>query len=240
MSRSYRYNPDEDSAELTPAKRRRARRVKDEATAHPPMSEEWAMELLKPHVVASLKSLADRNIIASYEIEDYTQILNVHICRMLPLYDEEHVGESGKSASVEWYLKVAVNSAVTDIVRLAMSRKSHLPMVPMPELHDDEDRESERKCSDNHWVSDGCRSVRDLWFRMDVAVLSEMLTPEERITTNLRVQGYTYPEIAEAVTRILGVTVDRFHIMNVTMERVRKAARKCGFVPYSEMRTENS
>ena len=262
MSRSYRYDPeeaefqsrpswerpDEDFAlgeiwpdeEESAAPKRKPRKGKKKASFHPPMSEEWAMDVMAPYVAKELNGLAERNIIAPHEVEDYTQILNIHICRMLPLYDEEHVGENGKTANVERYLTVAVNSAVTDIVRLATSKKSCLPMVPMPELRDDEDHEGETKCSDNHWVSDGCRSIRDLWFRMDLAVLSEMLTPEERLATNLRIQGYTFPEVAEEVSRILGVEVDRFHIMNVTMERVKKAARKCGFIPLSETQEKKS
>ena len=67
-----------------------------------------------------------------------------------------------------------------------------------------------------------------------------MLTPEQRIALNLRMEGYTYPEIADEVSRILGVKVDRFHIMMVTMEYIRKAARKCGFAPAGESRGEDS
>ena len=259
MSRSYRFDKDENAisnrpswerhdedmdfadepVEMRSVHRRKKQKGKG-AISHPPMSEEWAMELMAPFVSSELRGLAERRIIAPHEIEDYTQILNVHICRMLPLYDEERTGENGKNASVKRYLTVAVNSAVTDIVRNAMSRKSNLPLVPMPELVDDETRENETKCSDNAYISDQCRSVRDLWFRMDLAVLSEMLTPEERVTLNLRIMGYTYPEVAMEVSRILCVQVDRFHIMNVTMERIRKAARKCGFVPYSEAQGRNT
>ena len=260
MSKSYRYDPDggenskrlswerpngevgfwEGEMDLKPIRRRKPGRGKKQTLSCPPMSEEWAIEIMAPYVAKELNGLAARKIIAPHEVEDYTQILNVHICRMLPLYDEDRAGENGKKATVKRYLTVAVNSAVADIVRLTMSKKSCLPMVPMPELKDDGDREGEGKCSDNHWVSDGCRSVRDLWFRMDLAVLSSMLTPEERIATNLRVRGYTYPEVAKEVSRILGINVDRFHVMNVTMERVKKAARKCGFVPPSEAREKNS
>ena len=258
MSRSYRYNPDDTSVSNCPAwertnsygdlgeatgearPARRSTRRKKSTPIHPPMSEEWAMELMAPNILGGLSGLAERSIIAPHEIDDYTQILNAHICRILPLYDEEHVGKRGVTASVERYLTVAVNSALTDIAKLALSRKATLPVVPMPTLADDEDIEDESKCSDNHYVSDNCRSIKDLWFRMDVAVLSEMLTPEQRIALNLRMEGYTYPEIADEVSRILGVKVDRFHIMMVTMEYVRKAARKCGFAPAGESKGEDS
>lgn len=255
MSRSYRYDPDGEAFSGRPSwergdedfgcgldeegegmvRRSRPRKARQVAPVHPPMSEEWAMEVVAPTIAKELRGLAERKIIALHEVEDYTQILNVHVCRVLPLYDSGHVGGNGKPASVERYLNVAVCSAVTDIVRTAMTRKSCLPTAQMPDPVGGEERECDRKCSDNHYVSDGCRSIRDLWFRMDLETLCMMLTREERITTSLRVQGYTYPEIAEEVSEALGVSVDRFHIMNVTMERIRKAARKCGFVPSCEM-----
>lgn len=259
MSRSYRYNADEEAVSNRPSwerpdegrslggvwpgeeeawekPRRKPRKAKKPTASHPPMSEAWAIERMAPLISKELRGLAARGVIAPHEIEDYTQILNVHVCRMLPLYDEEHVGQTGKKADVVRYLTIAVNSAVTDIVRRALTRKSCLPTSLMPELHDDEDRKDETKCSDNHWISDGCRSIRDLVFRMDLAVLSEMLTPEERTATNLRIMGYTFPEVAAEVSRILGISVDRYHIMNVTMPRVQKVARKCGFIPASEVR----
>ena len=252
MSRSFRYNPEEEAFENAPSwerpdegygddeldfgdvvakPRKRRRKDKSAKAGLVPMTPEWALELMKDRVLAVVDLLAVRNIIARHECDDYAQIINMHICRILPDYDGERKNAKGRKAGVERYLSVAIDNVAKNIKKHVASRRKNLPTMPIIEVDDeDEDDENKKECEGEAFC-DRCRSIKDLWFRMDYETLLRMLTREERLTLAFRIEGFTYPEIAEKVSLRLGVTVDRFHIMNVTMERIRTAARKCGFVP---------
>ncbi len=75
-------------------------------------------------------------------------------------------------------------------------------------------------------------NIQELWLKMDVETLRQMLTPEERLCFDMRRDGYTDSEIA----RRLGGKADRIHIDQVVFIHIREKARKCGFFPPSERR----
>ena len=126
MSRSYRYNPDGDSAQSRPAWERgegsrrsddeldfgcvvatplKRRRAGTRSRCEPaPMTPEWAVELMRARVSAVVDLLVVGGVIARHEYEDYTQIINAHICRILPLYDGERRNAKGRKAGAERFL----------------------------------------------------------------------------------------------------------------------------------------
>ena len=252
MSRSYRYNPDDDSAQSRPAWERGegSRRSDDEldfgcVVATPlkrrrtgtsrcepaPMTPEWALELMRGRVSAVVDLLVVGGVIARHEYEDYAQIINAHICRILPLYDGERRNAKGRKAGVERFLSFAVDNVVKNIKKHVARRRRNVPTVPIGPLEGDEDGGDRAKDCEGEPFSDRCRCFRDLWFRMDFETLKLMLGDEELLALDLRLDGLSYADVADEMSRRLGVNVDRFHIMNVTMKGVRKAALKCGFEP---------
>lgn len=260
MSKSYRYDPDAEEPSRPSWERRddatslgevwpdgedaarpvRVRRRKAELVCGP-ATPERAMEMMKDRIDTVLSTLEKRRIFAPHEKEDYAQILNIHICRMLPFYDSGRRGWNDRTASLLRYLNVCVDSAVANIVKHCMTRKCNVFNNAMPVLEacDDEDDDDGAPAilpfSDNPF-RDPRRYLEELCLRMDVEVLFGMLTEEERIALDMRIQGYTFPEIADEINDRLHLGVDRFHVMNVTMEGVRRAARKCGFEPPSGCR----
>ena len=260
MSRSYRYDPDggeqprqswerqnvadclgdiwpEENAPARPKRRRRREKASSCEAATP----ERAMEMMRDRIDTVLSTLVDRRIFPPHEKEDYTQILNIHICRMLPFYEPGRKGWNDRSASLLRYLNVCVDSAVANIVKHCATRKCSVFNNAMPVLEacededDDEGAQAILPFSDNPF-RDPRRYLEELCLRMDVEVLFGMLTEEERIALDMRIQGCTFPEIADEINNRLDLGVDRFHVMNVTMEGVRRAARKCGFEPPSGCR----
>ena len=166
-----------------------------------------------------------------FEKDDYTQILNIHICRTLPLYEPGRTGWKDREASLLRYLNVVVDSAVADIVKHCMTKKCNVnTKIPIQDESDEEeDEEVESLTPARNPYRDPRRYMEELWLRMDVEAMMEMMTPEERIALRMRLDGCTYPEIADGINARLKLGVDRFHVMNVTMEGVRRVARKCGF-----------
>lgn len=258
MSKSYRYDPDEggyadrpswerdrrdgfsDAFQTgdveDPVKTSRTRKHKADAkdNPYPPMSPEWAMELMKERVHMVLSGIVKRGHIAPHEKDDYTQILNLHICRMLPFYDPDRTGKSKRTASVRRYLNVVIDSAVANIVRLSELHRKTLPTCPIPELEDEDNREDERPECEGNPFRDHRKCMEELWIKMDLEVLDMKLSEEERLALKLRWEGCTFPEIVDAINAELGIRVDRYHVMNVTMENIRRAARELDITPFSE------
>lgn len=259
MSRSYRYSPDGDehrpswkrpvesaslgeiwpNGDARPRKQRKLRQAKTGFCG--PVKPEQAMELMRDRVDTVLATLIDRRIVPPFEKEDYAQILNIQICRMLPFYEPGRTGWNDREASLLRYLNVVVDSAVADIVRHCAAKKSQIlgTAVPVQEASDNDEEEDGDSISlpySHNPYRDPRRHMEELWLRMDLESLSKMLTEEERITLDMRVQGNTYPEIVEELNARLRLGVDRFHVMNVTMDGIRKAAIKCGFEPSSGRR----
>lgn len=254
MSKSYRYDPDEGGYSNRPSwertlqdewdcgtppereegqtvRRRRNPKRGEEQPAPAPMTPEWAMELMRKRVESVVGNLAARGIIAGHECEDYVQILNIHICQILPQYDAERVGADGRKASVRRFLSVSIDNAVANIKMRIARLRQNLPIFPMQDYLDDGGDDG---ASDV--LSDGCRDVSQLCLCMDVRTLLGMLSAEGRLALTLRFAGFSFNEIADEMRSRLGITADRFHVMNVTMEAVRREARKCGFIPPSELR----
>lgn len=249
MGKTYGYNPKEEAVtnrpswerldgecdfeEHAPKPKKRKRRSRQQ-DFRGPVTPEQAMEMMRDRIDTALSNLMGRRIVPPSEKEDYTQILNVQICRMLPFYSPERTGWNERAASLRRYLNVVVDSAVADIVRHCMANKSQIlaSAVPVQEADDDEEDEdgisASLPCLLNPY-RESRRHMENLWLRMDLEVLSAMLTEEERMTLAMRFQGYTYPEIVDALNSRLQLGVDRFHVMNVTMAGIRRAAIKCGF-----------
>ena len=260
MSKSYRYNPEDEEVSNVPSWERpdeafsvgemwpgeeasaRPRRRKTVRTAdpHAPATPEEAIDLMKDRVDTILSTLVQRGLFPPHEKEDYAQILNIHICRTLPLYDPGRTGWNNRAASLRRYLNVVVDSAVANIVKHCRTRKvTAMAAMPLPdEDGGDECDDTGRPCGGNPYRNHR-RYMEGLWLRMDLEVLSRMLTDEERIALEMRLRDFTYPEIADETNARLHLGVDRFHVMNVTMEGVRRAARRCGFSPRGR-NSENS
>ena len=195
------------------------------------LSPEAAIALMRPKVRMELSSLAKQGIIAPHEKQDFEQILNMHICRMLPSYDPERTGHDGRKASPRRYLNYVVHNALSDIVRHKMARKRAIPTIPMPLLEDDVAGDDERQELDLEPYTDKRRPHDTLTLKMDLETIAERLTPAERITLRMRIEGYSFAEIARAVNARLNTAIDRFHVMNVLLRKVAKALSEAGYAP---------
>ena len=262
MSKSYRYNPDEGGYENRRSwvrpdeeagfdaeeevihsspqrkKKRKAKHSSPEAQ-YAPMSPEWAIELMKERVGAVLDLLEKRRIIAPHERDDYMQEMNIRIWQALPHYDENRTDEGGNPVAIETFLSTVINNTEKNIKMITARRRKNVPVVPFLELGGGDECEDEdgKDCEGNPF-KDHRRYMEALWLKMDMESLSEMMGREERLTLFLRLAEFTYPQIAEEVSARLGRTVDRFHVMNVTMPEIRRKARSCGFEPHSAQNRE--
>lgn len=245
MSRSYRYDPDGEAAGGRPSWERGRGGSEPEMPPEPPsrgaddaLTPEQAVRRMKRRVRHVVEMLVCEDAIARSEREDYASIINAHICRVLPFYDPDREAEDGGKSSLVHYLHVAVDYAASNIRKMSRRLKRRGIACPIASP-DDEGRVAPGSVStEDACLSDGCRSVRDLWFRMDAGTLFEMMVREERLCVKMRLDGYSNTEVAEEISRRFGTAVDRLHVERTLLKHIQDKARKCGFFPPSELRGE--
>ena len=258
MSRTYRYDPEAGCGRggKSEARRRDAERAASEAEPMPAAEGAFhgegafpggsgrageaemaeAVGMMRPRVEHLVWAMERDGVICRSEREDYVSILNCHICRVLPLYDREHVGRSGMKAELCRYLTVCVDSAAANVRRYLSRSRRRATLVPVSAS--EPGAGSARAWWGGDLFGDRGRSAAHMVFCMDVDTLFGMLGEAERLALALRIEGMTFPEIADELSVVYGRRVTRFHVMNTLFPRIAKAARKCGFVPAGELRRE--
>lgn len=181
---------------------------------------EWAVERMAEHVNYELERLIDEERIGFEDKAELTATINGRICKSLSAYD-------GDRASAVHFLNVVVDHELSHIRAALDSLKRNVETKPIAFMSDEEARALGYVSEET--LSDGSKCVRDLEFRMDIKVLRGMLRPLELRILNLRLQEFTHAEIGERIG------LSRFQVMRL-MRRIRSVARKCGFVPPSEVR----
>jgi len=190
---------------------------------------EWAVGRMTPHVNYVLSQMIMNGEFLPRDKEDYASMINFRICQSLPGYKAEP--RMGRGASIVHYLTNVVSHEVNHI-RMRLSRQMRsaltLPIMLLPE----KDKAASGYVSAGA-MSDGCRSVNELVFKMDVNDLRGMMTAAEAEVFDLRMRDMTREEIM-AELRISK------HAYLKTMASVRRKARRCGFIPPSEVRPKAS
>ena len=247
MSRSYRYDPDEDAEARRPSWERREESVAFEPPQARPqrgagdvLTPERAVKRMKRRVGHVVEMLVCEDAIGPGEREDYTSIINAHIRRVLPFYDPDYVSEDGEKSSLVHYLHVAIDYAASNIRKMSRRLKRKGVSCPIASPDDEGKVAAGSISTEDACLSDRCRSVRDLWFRMDVRTLFSMLVVEERLCVRMRLDGYSNTEVAEELNRRFASEVDRLHVERTLLKHIQDKARQCGFIPPSELRKEKS
>ena len=248
MGKTYRYNPDEEperggndaSAEVRRKRKGGKRRGSQPQQEQPPeiVDLSWAVERMQEHVSFVVDSLVKKQLIVEDEREEYLAIFTAKVCQAGTDYDPNRKGaKSGKTSSPLHYMTMRVDAKLSNTMDYLAYRRWALKFLSITDDEDEaEGDEGAFVCSNGKCLSDECRGVRQLVFRMDVVTLISMLTEEERMTLAMRYEGYTDIEIAEALTLAFHRATDRHRVQKVHAVHIQEKARKCGFFPPSEAR----
>lgn len=196
---------------------------------------DWAINRMKTRIACVVDNLVASGVILDSERDDYVQKYNLQIVKFAEKYDPDHIGKSGRKSSPLHYLRVIESIVTSALCKYAKSKRTCVEFYN-PELdYDDDDEDQSSSSVIERTMSDGCRSARNLWFKMDLATFLEMLSPVERRVLNMRLKEKTQEKIAEAISRMTGKVRDRDHVRKVIMVHIQKKARACGFCPLCEM-----
>ncbi len=146
---------------------------------------------------------------------------------LIPRYDPARKGAaSGRKASLFTFISRMLDYDVRMYRRRILAERSRFV-----EIRDGLDPSGcGAECGSGWCLSDRCRSVEALIFRMDFETLLGMLAADERECLLMRMEGCGIEEISDA----LGCGANKWYRFGKLMRNVAKAAVKCGYLPKAE------
>ena len=236
MGKTYRY--DSDCGEKTGKTKKRTFRKRwcdyDELEkfAVPAkdgcMPFDCAVDDLYKHIEHKIDLLEESGVVRPSEREYFHDFIVNHLKPKYMGYDPAHLNANGEFCSLRHYLKISTESIVTNIVASRARPGKNATLVPISYENSEKAKEDGAVSAED--LSDGCRSVKELEFKMDVQTLRSMLSREERKVLDMRIEGYSNEEIGSSFQR------DRHWVEKTVLPKIQDAARRCGFVPQSEVR----
>lgn len=192
---------------------------------------EWAVGRMAEHVNYELERMIANGEIDVADKADYAAMINRRIVKSVPTYDGEcSGGRRGRAASAVHYFTVVVGNEIGHIRRYLEQACRNAVEIPIAQLPSEEARAHGFLSPDSSEFSEGCRGIRQLELRMDVNTLVGMLKPCECTVLKMRICGFSNEEIADE----LGCCVS--NLRKTHLKNIRRKARRCGFVPASDMR----
>ena len=185
---------------------------------------EWVVERLARHIDYEVDRLISKGWLQPSDKEFYVSYLSNAACKAIPSYNP--IKDAAESPC--HYFTVVVDNTLTHVRNYLLADKRRRKMIPIYNVSPEE--AEKRGCVSEEELSDNCRNIRDLEFRMDVNTLRSMLTAEERKVLSMRLEGYTNAEIGEAIGS------NRHRVEKTVLKHIQEVARLCGFVPQREIR----
>ena len=192
------------------------------------ITEEWAIKCVAKHISCELDRIIANGVMLPSEKDHFTSFIEDYVRKSVPKYNPVHRNREGKTSSAAHYFTSCADNIVCNIVRYLMQDKRRANLVSIS--NDSIEEAHDAGCVSVEELSDGCRSIKELEFKMDVATLRMMLNDEERSFFDYKLEGYTCDEIAEKLK------ISHNRVYRTILPRVQKISRLCGFIPQSEIR----
>ena len=191
------------------------------------ISPEWAWKRVRDHAMSLITDMVYEGLVLDGESDIYCEMIRESLAGSVSNYDPNWIGPDGKKCSPSHYCLMIVDRRVNNIRRNILRVKGNAMEIPISFLPVAEAKRMGYVSGEA--ISDNCRFVRDLWFRMDVNTFRGMLTPLELEVLEKRLDEVSYSELS----RDMGIS--RYYVMEI-MRSIQDKARKCGFCPISDAR----
>lgn len=213
--------------------RRKGRRRAEYRCLHEQPDEltvEWVLEHVAKRIAFIAKSLVETETIGEDEREEYESVLKHEVVTKFATYRSDVApGETGRrgrerrQASAICYFQTVLRNKMLNIIERIETEESVMDRETPIALRKAEERSGcgyvDEESAD---LSDGCRSVRQVDFRLDVNTLVGHLTPDEWKALKCRYCDLTFRETAERI----GCSEPRARRL---MKRVAEKAERLGF-----------
>lgn len=186
------------------------------------VTREWADKRIADHLAWSVTQLVKDGWIAAADYQYFFEMIREVVLDAAVGFDPEYRTADGDSCSPSHYCLMLVDRKVANVIREVEIYRKYIKEVPISYLPED-DAEKHGFVSEEV-ISDGCRTINELFFRMDVMTLRGMLTPTELAVFELRMIEMTMQEIGDRLA------VSRWVVMRV-LRRIQKKCIECGFGP---------
>lgn len=157
---------------------------------------EWALEQLSEDITFAVHNLKEEGYIGDSQVEDYLNLFSQAIIEAVPKYDPTRTNAEGRTSSARHFLRRVLRSKVCTAIESisvanAVAKKEYIDDMK-PQDPDDED------FTDEPWVSDRGRSVRDIDWRLDMESMMRRMTKSSRIVFAMILAGYDHNEAMAA------------------------------------------
>ena len=241
MGKTYRYNPDDEEcvAEQSTRERKPKRDIRLDSAGIDP---DWAVERMATRISCVVDQLIREGTLEEGERQEYIAVFNAQIVRFAAKYEPEWTDREGRrhACSPLHYLRIVEGGLVGNIRDYAAFRRRSMRPLCIVKTKEESEGSASAIHEGDRRLGDRCRTVRSLELRLDVETLEAMLDDEERICLWMRYDGFTQEEVAEEISARMKKSVDRDHVRKVVVPHLQVKARKCGFLPASEMRWQKT
>lgn len=240
MSKTFRYDPEAGGAvkkhsdgvrplDNTPQGWDLANQCIDKA---------WILSRFAFRVRRVVRSLICDGLIDESEMDEYVMRLNWIMLRHSERYDPTRVGANGRPASPFHFMSILLHGFALNLRDYAMYRKKYFRRVTLVQTKDEAMMTPRSISVQELRLSDGCKNVEKLHFRLDMQTLIEGLSPAGRIFLGMRLRDKSQEETAAKIAELTGRQCDRDRVRKVIEPYVQRVARRLGFYPLSEISKE--
>lgn len=188
------------------------------------ITEEWALERLEDAISFGVASLLHQGLILDSQMDDYEQILRIHIVGAIPKYDRTRRGRNGRTSSAVHFLRVVLERKLANMVEELSAAREECEHISIDAIapKENEGGGDARDCFD---FGDKGEFVERLDFRMDMATVASLLRAKERKAFVLILRGHTH----DAIVAAMGVC--KYDYFNNILPAIGRVLVECDYGP---------
>lgn len=189
MGKTRRFDP--ESVDIRPSKKTAGKhgtftRKKEQPEV---ITEEWAFKSMKRHIDFLMGKLVTADLVERGEEDFYIDLFKADIGKAVREYDPEKKNEEGRTASALHYLSAVVDNRYRFILRYLGQLCRKGVRVPISTLPPEEAVKYGYVAEES--LSDECRNVNEMIFKMDLRTLVGLMTEIEATAFKMLMEGET-------------------------------------------------
>ena len=185
---------------------------------------EWALERLEDAISFGVASLLHQGLILDSQMDDYEQLLKIHVVGAIPKYDPTRKGRNGRTSSAVHFLRVVLERKLANMVEELSAAREEYEHISIDAIapKENEGGGDARDCFD---FGDKGKFVERLDFRLDMTTIASLLRDKERKAFLLILRGHTH----DAIVAAMGVC--KYDYFNNILPAIGKVLVECDYGP---------
>lgn len=198
------------------------------------INRQWADVRMTNLISKTGGSLVRMGFLDQGDFDEYVDESKRVVQNAISVYDPTRVGRNGRPATPYTFLSRVIVNHYCNVKKALLYRRRYFRRCPIVWTHEEKEGYEYAIHAEGILLSDRCKTINELFLKMDKMTLFSMLSHKERFCLKAILSGYSQAVISQAISNRLGRVVDRYHVAKVVLPKIREKARLCGFFPPSE------